>query len=365
MSEYGNIKFDKDWEEKPIKKYLSHKQQREDISKSRYNQIKHAIYESSENTDWQSWDEFVPNWRDEMTVRDAWEFLDQLRGAGLADSTVKTIMITVQSLHTELYNREIIDQKPVAYVLDNADFDDDPKHNWIERTPKEVGEFLSSIPDPQLRAGGTLFAKTGIRGGENYNIDLPFLHLDHEIFYKTIEDHAISLHEKVGDRPDSLYIPSEPTKDEKYRGEKRLLGNKRERGTVIPIDEETKQTLLDWLAVRPITESPHPLWVSPRNNSNRIGEVYFRRSLCEKFSKRTGFYNPDSNKDFSSHWFRHFFTTNMKPGMGHHDGYLDPSTVKFLRGDIEDDIMKVYTHDWGNTIKEEYCSAIYHLGIYD
>jgi len=55
----------------------------------------------------------------------------------------------------------------------------------------------------------------------------------------------------------------------------------------------------------------------------------------------------------------------MKPGRGHHDDSIAPSLVKYIRGDVEDDIMEVYTHDWGDQVREQYLDAIYKFGIYD
>jgi hypothetical protein len=35
------------------------------------------------------------------------------------------------------------------------------------------------------------------------------------------------------------------------------------------------------------------------------------------------------------------------------------------RVDVEDGIMEVYTHEWGDQIREQYFDAIYHFGIDD
>jgi integrase len=169
----------------------------------------------------------------------------------------------------------------------------------------------------------------------------------------------------VKDYPDSLYIPSEPTIGESFRSEERLLGNKRKRGTRIPIDQETKQALLDWVTVRPETAYPHPLWVSPVGQPTRIGFNNTNKKLTRSWAEETGLVDDGTTGKFTPHWFRHFFTTNMKPGRGHHENSIPPSLVKYIRGDVEEDIMKLYTHNWGDQVSDQYLDAIYHFGIYN
>jgi len=175
----------------------------------------------------------------------------------------------------------------------------------------------------------------------------------------------VTLVDEVADHPDTLYIPSEPTVGEIFRGETRIRGNKRKRDTKIPIDEETKKALLDWLVVRPETSYPHPLWVTPNGEPDRIGETNPNEKLTNYWAEETGLVDDGNTGAFTPHWFRHFFTTNMKPGRGHHDDSIAPSLVKYVRGDVEDDIMEVYTHDWGDQVREQYLDAIYNFGIYE
>lgn len=375
MSKYGDLNFEEEWYTKPLKKYIEHKQNVDQVTDTRFDDIARILvspesydWECLEEFDepsveWEAWDDFV-NWRDEMTLADARAFKQQLEDAGQGSRSVEAKLRMVQSFLKELLERDVIESNPVAYVCDETDFDhDDP--DKIDRTVIEIGEFLRAIPNLQQRGMGVTFAKTGIRGGENNNIDLPFLHLDHEIYYNILDQHDVTLVDEVADHPNTLYIPSEPTIGETFRGEKRKLGNKRKRGTKIPIDEEMKKALLDWLAVRPETSYPHPLWVKPSGKPTRIGKSNPNDKLTNYWAEETGLVDDGDTGAFTPHWFRHFFTTNMKPGRGHHDDSIAPSLVKYIRGDVEDDIMEVYTHDWGDQVREQYLDAIYHFGIYD
>ena len=368
MSKYGNLNFDEQWYNEPLEKYLEHKRTVDDVTDTRFNDIHNIVVESPDERDWEAWDEFV-DWRDEMTTADARAFKQQLKDAGLGSRSVEKKLRMVQSFLKELLERDVIESNPVAYVCDQTDFDhDDP--DKINRSVEEIGEYLRAIPNLQKRAMGVTFGKTGIRNGENNNIDLPFLHLDHEIYYNILDQHDVTLDDEVADYPDSLYIPSEPTVGETFRGERRQCGNKRKRGTKIPIDGELKKALLDWLAVRPETSYPHPLWVT-NGNPTRIGKTSPNRKLTNYWAEETGLVDDGDTGAFTPHWFRTFFNTNMLPG-GHHEDSLDPTLVKYVRGDkgtstAEDgtDIMDVYKEDWGDQVRKRYLDAIYKFGIYD
>ena len=370
MSKYGDLDFDDEWYDQPLQRYLYHKREVDDVTEARFADIERAIVSSPDDAGWQAWDEFV-DWRDEMTTDDARAFLRQLRAAGHGERTVEEKLRTVQSFLKELLDRGVIDSNPVAYVCDETDFDHDDQEK-LDRSVAEIGAYLGAIPNLQIRAQGVTFAKTGVRLGENLNIDLPFVHLDHDIFYETLDRHGVSLHSEVADKPDTLYIPSEPTKGEQFRGEQRQSGNKRKRGTRIPIDSELKRALLDWLAVRPETTHPHPLWTSPCGEPTRVSKSNLSKNLTDYWAEETGLVDDGSTSAFTPHWFRHFFTTNMQPGRGYHDDSIAPTLVKYIRGDVGtstesngSDIMDVYSHDWGDQVREQYLDAIYHFGIYD
>lgn len=362
MSKYGDIKHDDEWNERPLKKYIEYKKDK--VTDPRLREMKNVLVKSPENAGFEAWDEFI-EWRDEMTVTDAENFLANLRNSELSESTVEHRFYTVQSFLEELMERsDIVDSNPIAFVNDETDFEENDT-NKFERSVNTVGSYISNIEDHQFRAIATVFGKTGIRRGENNNIDLPHININDKRFYQLLDNHGISLHKKIANRPDSLYIPSEPLSGEEFRGEIRHRGNKRERDTIIPIDKELKRALIDWLTVRPITRYPHPLWVTSRGSKERMGESYMGKKMKE-WGQETGFVDGETVSEFTTHWFRYFFTTQLQPGYGDHPDYLEPTMVKYLRGDVmEDDMLEHYTQSWGNTIRSEYLDAIYQFGIYD
>jgi len=363
MSDYGEIQHSDEWNKKPIEKYLRYKERK--VTDRRLDKIKNTIKSSPKDSNWESWDEFS-DWQEEMPVELAEDYLDHLRNSGLSERTIMQRFTVIQEFLEILMNRsDIVNSNPVAFVNDETDYEIEERKK-VERSVKEVSNFLTGIKNHQLRALATLLAKAGLRFGEAQNLDLRDVHIDHEAYYNTLDRNGESIHQKIAKRPDSIYIPTEPTVQEEFRGEFRWRGNKRERSTVIPIDRELKQTLINWLAVRPITESPHPFWVSPKGTPTRIKQKYVWEKLTEVWPKRTGFTEGGTDDGFYLHWFRYFFTTQLHPGQGHYEEFLQPAMIKYLRGDVmEDNMLAHYTQDWGDTIRDEYLDKIYQFGIYD
>jgi integrase/recombinase XerC len=362
MSEYGELDYEQSWQSAPLSTYIEHKRERDDLTTRRLTQLERIIDESPDETDYESWDE-TTDWRDGMSVEDGWQFLTQLRAAGLAERTIEEYTRIVQSFLQTLLQRGVVDSNPVAYVRDETTFEGQTTAK-VERTVSDVGEFLRAIPEPQYRAAGVLFAKTGIRNGECVNIDLGHLNLDHAGYQRFLDKRGVSLHSRIAEEPDSLYVPTEPTMGESYRGEYREAGNKRKRSTVFPLDTETKRVLLDWLAQRPLTASPHPLWTG-KQGRDRISMHSFGNLLTGRYAAESGFVSDSNHPGFTPHWFRHMFTTQLKPGHGDHPRSVEPTTLRYLRGDVISDITSVYTHDWGNTIRPAYLDAIYTFDLFE
>ena len=62
-----------------------------------------------------------------------------------------------------------------------------------------------------------------------------------------------------------------------------------------------------------------------------------------------------AGENVTPHYFRHFFTTHLRDRIG------DRGVVKYLRGDVADDIIDTYTHNWGDRVREVYEANVYSL----
>lgn len=306
--------------------------------------------------------EFLVNNRDkppdsaiqQATREDCLAWVHTLRGE-YSESTVASYGAYIHRFYRYMTEIETLEGNPMTLVMEGMDeqINSDPTRRDI--SIDQLREFITEINHPLHRAIIVLFAKTGIRVGELVNLDLRDLNLNQIDLDETFN--ALPRGQLVG-RGSSLYVSAEPTKGESTNGEVRGASNKRERDTIIPIDEELEHTLLEWLLIRPRAQSPaEPLFVSTKSNwGQRLSTMQVRHIVVQHASER-GWYegNAEPGENVTPHYFRHFFTTYLRDRTG------DRGIVKYLRGDVADDVIDTYTHNWGDRVRSEYNLAIYSL----
>ncbi|MFB6283642.1 MAG: tyrosine-type recombinase/integrase [Halobacteria archaeon] len=247
---------------------------------------------------------------------------------------------------------------------------------------EEMKDFLGFLSTPFERAVFLTLLKTGVRAGELINIDLCCLNLDHVLYRDMLDEYGVELRDEIQNLPDSLYIyPAFSGGDVAY-GEQRRRGNKRKDpdGTTIPIDEELKTALIEYILTRRYTPrdgKPQPLFVKKRvhGDTPRWGYYGLQESLircgavCEYGWWEDGV---STEEKVTLHYFRHYFSNNHRYGHGVYDGNMHDSVIKYIRGDVGGDdgvLDNVYTHSgwqrWSENIKEPYLENVYQFGLYD
>ncbi|PSQ30089.1 integrase [Halobacteriales archaeon SW_8_65_20] len=273
---------------------------------------------------------------------------------GRAPSTVASYASYLHRFYGYMTQVGVFEQNPMTLVLEEMEesIDADPARREIMLPA--MREFVAAIEHPLDQAVVVGLLKTGMRVGELCNLDLRDLYLDDTEVRETFD----TPHRGALDgRPDSLYISSKPSRGTVVNGEERIESNKRRRATVVPVDGELKRVLKRWLAVRPETlAAGEPLFCSTSEWGRRltIGMVGQR---VQTHAADRGWYRagggPEEN--VTPHYFRHFFTTHLRDRTG------DRGIVKYLRGDVADDIIDTYTHNWGDRVRETYEAQIYSL----
>ncbi|MES3517097.1 MAG: tyrosine-type recombinase/integrase [Natronomonas sp.] len=270
---------------------------------------------------------------------------------GHAPSTVASYASYVHRFYTYMVQANQLDENPMALVTTEMEesIDADPARREIG--VPTMRSFVGEITHPLDRAVVVTLLKTGIRVGELCNLDVRDLSLNDAevrgVYGRT--------RGAIDGRPDTLYVPSEPTRNEEYNGVVREASNKRKRDTVIPVDEELQTALKRYLAVRPDTQTPgEPLFCSTAEWGRRMTPAMVRSIVRDHASDR-GWYRKggDAEENVTPHYFRHFFTTHLRDATG------DRGVVKYIRGDVADDVIDTYTHDWGNRVRETYEQNIY------
>ena len=280
--------------------------------------------------------------------RDCMAYVHQLRGA-VGPSTVATYASYLHRFYDYMMRVGSFDDNPMTLVLEEIDetINTDPARRDISLP--EMRSFVRDVTHPLHRAVTVTFLKTGIRAGELSNLDRRDLHLA-----ESMED---AEHRAAIDRrPGSLYVDDEPARGERYNGETRAASNKRMRATTIPVDSELDRVLREWLAVRPDPiSSADPLFVSTSDDWGLRLTPDMIHHIVTGHARRNGWYEtgggPETN--VTPHYFRHFFTTHLRDRTG------DRGVVKYLRGDVAQDVIDTYTHDWGGRVRSVYEDHVY------
>jgi len=287
------------------------------------------------------------------TRRDCMAWVHSIRGDA-APSTVATYASYVHRFFGYMNRVGALDDDPMALVVEEMDESIDTNPDRREISVPRMREFVATITHPLDRALIVTLLKTGIRVGELSNLDLRDLYLD-DVAVRAAYD--VAPRPAIDERPDSLYVPSEPSRGATYNGEERTASNKRKRSTVIPVDGELKRVLGAWLAVRPDTDSPaSPLFSSTAEWGRRVTPSMVR-AIVTDHARSAGWHRPGggAEENVTPHYFRHFFTTHLRDRTG------DRGVVKYLRGDVADDVIDTYTHNWGDQVREVYERHIYSI----
>jgi len=284
----------------------------------------------------------------EANHRDCMAYIHGLRGS-VAESTVATYASYLHRFYEYMVQVGRFNDNPMTLVLEEIDesINTDPARRDISVV--EMRDFYATISHPLDAAVVGTLLKTGIRAGELCNLDLRDL---------TLEDAPLSLRPRANldGRSASLYVDATPSQGEVYNGEERSASNKRKRPTTIPVDDELAYVLRRWLAIRPdARSSARPLFVSTAGDWGKRLTPDMVHHMVETHARDAGWYTdgggPEEN--VTPHYFRHFFTTHLRDRTG------DRGVVKYLRGDVAQDVIDTYTHDWGSRVRSVYEENIY------
>ena len=282
--------------------------------------------------------------------RDCMAYIHQLRG-DVGESTVATYASYLHRFYAYMTRVDAFSENPMTVVLEELDeeISTDPQRRDI--SVAEMRTFVAGIRHPLDRAVVVTLLKTGIRAGELCNLDTRDLFL---------ADTTLDTphRPRLDGRPHSVYVDSTPAAGGVYNGDRRTASNKRKRATTVPVDDELAAVLERWLAVRPDPVSPaDPLFVSTGKQWGQRLEPDVVHHIVTRHTREVGWYQEGAGpeENVTPHYFRHFFTTHLRDRTG------DRGVVKYLRGDVAQDIIDTYTHDWGGRVRETYEKFIYSI----
>ncbi|WP_254271016.1 tyrosine-type recombinase/integrase [Haloarcula marina] len=289
----------------------------------------------------------------EASHRDCMAYVHSLRGDA-SESTVATYASYLHRFYAYMTQVGAFESNPMTLVVEEMDeaINTDPTRREIDVA--SMRQFVDTVTHPLEQALVVTLLKTGMRVGELCNLDVRDLSLADPGPRPEIPARAA-----LDGRPDSLYIAAEPARGSVLNGEERTASNKRKRDTTVPVDDELARVLRRWLAIRPDTRSEAmPLFVSTSGDWGRRVTPDMVHHIVERHARGHGWYREGggTEENVTPHYFRHFFTTHLRDRTG------DRGVVKYLRGDVAQDVIDTYTHEWGNRVREVYEANIYSLG---
>jgi site-specific recombinase XerD len=288
------------------------------------------------------------------THRDCMAFVHSLRG-DVTESTVATYAAYLHRFYGYMTEVGVFGGNPMTLVMEEMDetIDKDPARRDVP-LPRMCA-FVGGITHPLHRALVCTLLKTGMRVGELCNLDLRDLSISDPELESA---YPLGTRPALADRPNSLYVTPDAAVGEELNGEVRTASNKRKRETVIPVDDELRTVLKRWLAIRPDAPSPaEPLFVGTSERWGERVDPQAVRHVVERYAREAGWYRTGggAGENVTPHYFRHFFTTHLRDRTG------DRGVVKYLRGDVADDVIDTYTHNWGDRVREIYEANVFRL----
>lgn len=369
-NEFGDIGLQQKFAgDDPVGAFLDFKE-RHDVTETTLRVLKNRLYKNGNGNALQQFlarrGVTVP----EANVDDLFDYRDYLRNtAEMTDNEVQRRFSEASTMYQIFMLADVASGNPAGFVLRRSEFDLEVERDHV--TLQQMREFLDWIPDPMFRVAALCYLKWGARRSEVVNLDLCCLSIDDARFRSYLEARDVQVHDELRGYPDSVYIYGGYTENERVNGELRSHGTRRKNGTVIPLDREMKQAMMEWLTIRPDTEeSPHPVFTSlmPHDGQfQRISVDSMYNRLIRDYTSDFDLKEPsDDLDDVDIHYFRHFFSTHMQIGRGDHDGSFEFPLIKFIRGDtLLDPVLRQYTHDnWGTNTKEIYVNNIYTFNLY-
>lgn len=285
----------------------------------------------------------------DASYRDCMAWVHRLR-ATHADSTIASYTSYLNRFYSYLVRVGRTGDNPMGLVMEELTERIETNPSRRDISLAEMQDFVASITHPLHCAIVVTLLKTGMRSGELCNLDLRDLHLG--------ADHWWTPRAQIAGR-NAIYVDTTHTVGRESSGEIRSASNKRKRETIVPIDGELACELWRWLAIRPDTRSEaDPLFVG---TSDRWGERLtpdIVHHIVTAYARDMGWYRDGagSAENVTPHYFRHFFTTHMRDRIG------DRGIVKYLRGDVADDVIDTYTHNWGDRVRTTYLEHVYRVG---
>lgn len=277
----------------------------------------------------------------------------ELDEKGNGKSTVKTKLRLVNKAyvymqnephfpHSTEYNPFMSANEKIPWENGEPEID----HEYPKVSIEEMRDALKQVTHIMKRAMILMNLKLGMRQGEVRNVQLKDIHIAN----KELQRHypTFGTHPRLKGHHNAIYIPS--------RNER--SGNKSKRPRMLPLDDEMRQVLLQYLLIRPDCGEPW-VFVSQTDHERIRDKDGINRHWREEI--RPQFKVEDHHKELTSHFGRHWFTTYWKI-----ERNMERELVEYMRGDVlgkstGSEGIDEYLHAYYPDIEDRYREEIYKL----
>lgn len=241
------------------------------------------------------------------------------------------------------------DFNPFELAKQKTDLSDGGKKPPHNISPDRLREIVAGVNHVRDRAYIVLPLKLGLRASEVANIQLQ----DVSIANPDLREHYPDLgtHARVQDRENAIYVPPSSERE----------GNKSVNPRVLPLDEDSRRVLLEWLLIRPDNGLP---WVFlTKQGHEKVEKDGVNNAWLEAF--RPEYDETDHHRAVTSHFGRHRFSTFWRVKED-----APREVVKYMRGDKTDasapngrEAMDEYLHTFYEDIETIYRDRIFELRV--
>lgn len=239
------------------------------------------------------------------------------------------------------------DYNPFQLAKSKLDLTDDESKEPPRIPVSELQEMLSNVTHIRDRAVIATQLKLGLRATEVCNLKISEVSIENAELRKHYPE--MGTHPAIADAENVVYVPHDRE------------GNKSQRPRALPLDDEMRRVLLQYLLIRPDTGSDW-LFLSQTTYAQM-----HREYVADIWS---GAFHPeyqetDDHRGVTSHFGRHRFTTYWRV-----ERDVNRELIKYMRGDTpgSGDIetrgaIDEYIHTYYEDIEELYRENIYKLGV--
>lgn len=247
---------------------------------------------------------------------------------------------------------------PIQATLSEMDLSDGTPNDPPEISLPELRQFIQdNITHIRDRAIIVSQLKLGLRASEICNIELRDVHIDNS----ELRDHypEMGTHDRLDGRYNAIYVP--PSDDNDF-GLPGRAGNKSDRPRILPLDDEMRRVLLDYLLIRPDVDGRPWLFLSKTNLTHLSDNKTVNRIWKRYFHPEYKFDETDRHRSVTSHFGRHYFTSHWRVRKD-----APEELVKYMRGDnpagSTSGAIKKYIHVYYSDVESLYRDNIFRLNV--